>query len=490
MNYAILSSEQMNAVDGLAIADLKNRGLSSADLMEEAGRAVSRSIVGSVDGKKVLIICGPGNNGGDGFVVARHLKEHGFKITLALLGDLNNLMGDARLMADSWTGEIKPISPDIVTKYDVIVDALFGTGLSKDISGELKETIVKINDSKALKIAVDIPSGIKGNSGAVLGIAFKADLTITFCRKKPAHYLYPGKEYCGETTLADIGIDNRAVMEIKPDTFENHPDLWSNKLPALKQNGHKYNRGHAVIVSGNMISTGACRLAAMAALRSGAGLVSVSSPDDALNVHASHLTAIMIRRLSELNNDLNDDRLNAWCIGPASGVTGHTRKAVLSIIRSGKKTVLDADALSVFEEGPLELFEAINKLPDFNCVLTPHSGEFGRVFPYLKQLDKLTATRNAAKLSGGVIIYKGADTVIAAPDGRAVISSVAPPTLATAGTGDVLAGIITGLLAQGMPAFEAACAAVWLHSESAKKIGLGLISEDLAKEIPTILQEL
>ena len=239
-----------------------------------------------------------------------------------------------------------------------------------------------------------------------------------------------------------------------------------------------------------MISTGASRLAAIAALRSGAGLVSVSSPEDALSIHAAHLTAIMIRKRAALNDDLKDKRLNAWCVGPAAGVNGNTRKAVLSIIRSGKQVVLDADALSVFEEGPLVLFETINKSSDTNCVLTPHSGEFARVFPYLKQLDKLTATRNAAKLAGEAVVYKGADTVIAGSDGRAVISNNAPSTLATAGSGDVLAGVVTGLLAQGMPAFEAACAGVWIHGESAKKIGLGLISEDLPREIPSILQKL
>lgn len=488
--YSILSAEQMKSADELAITDLKKRGRGGADLMEKAGVAVAQHIIGSIDGSSALILCGPGNNGGDGFVIARHLKEAGLKVTLALLGDVNNLIGDARHMADRWNGEINFISPDIVTRYDVIVDALFGTGLSKNITGDLEKVIIKANESNALRLSVDIPSGVKGNSGEILGIAFNADKTVTFCRKKPAHLLYPGKKHCGETIVVDIGIDERFVSETKPDTFENHPDIWINRLPTLIPDGHKYHRGHAVVVSGDKISTGASRLAAMAALRSGAGLVSVSSPEDALEIHAAHLTAVMIRKRKEINIDLKDDRLNAWCIGPAAGISGDTRKAVLSIIRSGKRTVLDADALSVFEEGPLELFEAINKSSDSSCVLTPHSGEFGRVFPYLKQLDKLTASRNAAKLSGGIIIYKGADTVIASPDGRAVISNSAPPTLATAGSGDVLAGIITGLLAQGMPSFEAACAAVWIHSECAKKIGLGLISEDLAKEIPAILREL
>lgn len=480
----------MATADQIAITDLKKRGRNGADLMEKAGLAVVRQIVGSVNGRSALVLCGPGNNGGDGFVVARYLKEAGFNVDLALLGIIDNLTGDARLMAERWQGEIKPISTEVISDQSVIVDALFGTGFSKDISGDLKEVILKANKSSALKIAVDIPSGIKGNTGEILGVAFNAAKTVTFCRKKPAHLLYPGKEYCGELLVADIGIADFAVSQTNPDTYENHPDSWRKELPTLNSNSHKYNRGHAVVVSGDMIRTGASRLAATAALRCGAGLVSVSSPEDALGIHAAHLTAVMIRKRNLLNEDLKDARLNAWCIGPAAGVNGETRKAVLSIIRAGKKVILDADALSVFEEGPLELFEAINKTSDTQCVLTPHSGEFSRLFPYLKQLDKLTAARNAAKLSGSIVIYKGADTVIAAPDGKATISTNAPPTLATAGSGDVLAGIVAGLLAQDMPAFEAACAAVWIHGECANRLGAGLISEDLAKEIPAILQKL
>jgi NAD(P)H-hydrate epimerase len=219
-------------------------------------------------------------------------------------------------------------------------------------------------------------------------------------------------------------------------------------------------------------------------------LVSVSSPDDALAIHGAHLTAIMIRKLNDIQTDLKDDRMNAWCIGPAAGVTKRTRKNVIDLIRSGKKVVADADGLSVFEDKPLELFNAINSIDNVNCVLTPHSGEFVRLFPYLKILDKITATRSAAKLSGAVVINKGADTVISAPDGRTVISNNAPATLATAGTGDVLAGLVTGLQAQNMSSFDAACAAVWIHCECANAFGVGLISEDLEKKIPEILTDL
>lgn len=486
----ILSTDKMAKADQITINDLILQGKNSSYLMEEAGLSVSREIIGQVDGSHALVLCGPGNNGGDGFVIARHLKAAGWKVELALLGGLEKLNGDAAIMAAKWNGEIGDITPELINDQDVIVDALFGTGLAREISGTVKEVIKAASESAAYKVAVDIPSGIKGDSGEILGVAFKADKTVTFCRMKPAHLLYPGKSHSGEVIIADIGISERTVAEVEPDIFQNDPALWLGELPNLKVDGHKYHRGHAVVVSGDMTSTGACRLAAMAALRVGAGLVSVSSPDDALATHAAHLTAVMIRKRDELSSDIIDNRLNAWCIGPAAGINTKTRKNVIDIIKAGKRAVLDADALSVFEEGPMELFDAIKSAKNSNCILTPHGGEFARLFPYMKESDKLTAAREAAKLSGTVIIYKGADTVIAAADGRAVICTNAPPTLATAGSGDVLAGVVTGLLAQNMDSFYAACAAVWISGECANEFGEGLISEDLTGLIPRVLKSL
>ncbi|MCC3860849.1 NAD(P)H-hydrate dehydratase [Pseudemcibacter aquimaris] len=487
--YAVLTTTQMGEADKITIDQLQDVGKTGADLMENAGLTVVREIVGCVDGRAALILCGPGNNGGDGFVIARHLKKHGWSVDVALLGSVEKLSGDARVMADFWEAEILNLTPDIFKDQDLIVDALFGTGLSKNIGGELAKVIETANHHPAYKIAVDIPSGVEGNTGKILGIAFYADKTVTFARKKPAHLIYPGKELCGDVIVTDIGINDRTIEAVEPNMFENYPALWLNAYPINSQDAHKYHHGHAVVVSGGCTKTGAARLAATSALRTGAGLVSVSSPEDALIVHASHLTSVMIRKRAELNVDLEDQRLNAWCIGPAAGVNGQTRKDVLSIIKANKRAVLDADALTVFEEGPLELFQAINTT-DEDVILTPHAGEFARLFPYQKEEDKLSATLSAAKLSGAVVVYKGADTVIASPDGRCVINSHAPETLATAGSGDVLAGIITGLIAQNMPGFEAACAAVWMHSECANRIGVGLISEDLEKEIPFVLQNL
>ena len=490
IDHCILSTAQMGEADRITISDLEKNGGSGADLMEAAGLSVVREITKNCNGSKVLVLCGPGNNGGDGFVIARLLKEAAWKVDIALLGEIKNLTGDAKKMSLSWDGTVLPLDEEAIGDHDVIIDAVFGTGLSKDINGELGVVLNNTNQSNAYKIAVDIPSGVKGDTGEVLGTAFKADMTVTFCRPKLGHFLFPGKAFCGEVIVTDIGISERTIKDTDPHIFHNHPDLWLDKLPRPTSNYHKYNRGHAVVVSGDMIHTGASRLAAKAALRVGAGLVSVSSPSDALSTHAAHLTSVMIKRRSEIISDLEDDRSNAWCIGPAAGVDITTRKNVLEIIRAGKKVVVDADAITVFGEGPLELFEAINANEKSQCVLTPHVGEFAKLFPYLHKLDKITATQNAAKLAGAVIIYKGPDTVIASPDGQIVISTNGPATLATAGSGDVLSGLITGLLAQEMPIFEAACAANWIHGECAIDFGYGLISEDLIEKIPKILSQL
>ncbi|MDA0708259.1 MAG: NAD(P)H-hydrate dehydratase [Proteobacteria bacterium] len=485
--HCILSTAQMAMADQIAITELKKHGRSGLDLMEQAGLAVVRHLSGMIGPGKVLIMCGPGNNGGDGFVIARHLKALSWAVDVALFGPKARLKGDARHMAERWDGDILSLkSVKVNAPYDVVVDAVFGTGLAKDIVGDLKKTIDIINSIDAYKVAVDIPSGVQGDTGKILASAFKADCTITFFREKPAHSLYPGKDYCGKVIVAEIGITDRVFSSVKPTIHKNHPDLWKNSLPKSHPSSHKYDKGHAVVVSGGVAHTGAARLAAKASLRIGAGLVSVSSPKDAISIHAAHLTAIMIRNRDDLKADLCDRRLNAWCIGPAAGVTIETKLNVMDILSSGKKTVLDADALSVFENQPVQLFESLHS----DCVLTPHGGEFIRLFPKLKTEDKLSASLTAAKISGAVIVYKGADTVIASPNGHAAISTNAPATLATAGTGDVLAGLITGFLAQGMSAYEAACAAVWIHGECANRFGQGLISEDLESLIPSVLTSL
>jgi hydroxyethylthiazole kinase-like uncharacterized protein yjeF len=412
-------------------------------------------------------------------------------VSISLLGARKKLAGDAALAAGAWDGPIEPLGPDAVRDADLIVDALFGAGLDRPISGVTAETIEAANRSGKPILAVDLPSGIDGRTGAVLGTAIRATESVTFFRRKPGHVLMPGRARGGAVTVADIGIRADTLDTILVKTFHNLPPLWLNALPRLRIDGHKYDRGHAVVVSGPMIRTGAARLAARGALRAGAGLVSVASPPDALSVHAVHLTAIMILAMNGsegLAGILSDTRTrrNSVVIGPALGVGDWTTALVETVLRSKAAAVLDADALTSFESGPLRLFRMI-KERRVATVLTPHDGEFARLFPDLaKARSKIDRARAAADQSGAIVVLKGPDTVIAAPDGRAAVTSNAPPELATAGAGDVLAGIIGGLLAQSMPAFEAGCAGVWLHGAAAATRKAGLIAEDLPEALPTV----
>jgi hydroxyethylthiazole kinase-like uncharacterized protein yjeF len=336
-------------------------------------------------------------------------------------------------------------------------------------------------------VSVDLPSGISGTTGAVMGDAVNASCTVTFFRKKPGHLLLPGRDRCGPVEVAQIGIAAAVLANIRPKTWENGPALWGGRFPVPAASGHKYSRGHAVVVSGSQSHTGAARLAAMAALRGGAGLVTLASPRDALDINAAASLAVMVRPVdtaAELGTMLSDQRFNAVAIGPGAGVGDHTREMALTALAGPRGVVLDADALTSFADHAEDLFAALGR--SGNAVLTPHSGEFHRLFGKALETNpdaaasKLDAARAAAAMAGAVVVYKGADTVIAAPDGRAAINANAPPWLATAGTGDVLAGLVIGLLAQGMPSFEAAAAAAWIHGEAATAAGPGMISEDLA----------
>jgi NAD(P)H-hydrate epimerase len=328
------------------------------------------------------------------------------------------------------------------------------------------------------------------------GACIKAVLTVTFFRKKPAHLLMPGRALCGDIVVADIGIPASVLEKIQPQTFENGPALWGHVFPSPKREGHKYDRGHCIVVSGPAHATGAARLAARGALRIGAGLVSVASPLDAVTVNAVELTAIMVKPFSGaggLAELLSDKRFSAVAIGPGCGVGENTKSLVETCLSSGAAVVIDADGITSFASNPNALFSKLHN----RCVLTPHEGEFERIFPGLlsRTRSRLEAARHAAADAGCVILLKGADTIIAAPPtnedgGRAAINANAPPTLATAGAGDVLTGFVAGLMAQGMPAFEAACAAAWLHGEAAKEFGPGLIAEDLPEALPKVLRAL
>lgn len=479
----LLSVEEMYRADRAATA----LGITGLELMEKAGAGVAHEILERFGPRPTAVLCGPGNNGGDGFVVARHLRAAGAKVRLTLLGNKQRLSGDAAAMARRWRGRIGAFDEAIFEGAELVVDALFGAGLTRPIDGAPLALLQAAARRGLIAIAVDCPSGVDGNTGEVKGFALPAAMTVTFFRAKPGHYLYPGRALAGELRLVDIGIPEPVLEDIRPATRINTPALWSASYPRLAPDGHKYHRGHAVVVSGPRGRSGAARLAARAALRVGAGLVTVAAPTSAVPENAAHLTAVMLRGWRDVEayaGQIADARLNAVLLGPGNGVNALTRDLVLATLRAGKTTVLDADALSAFTRSPERLFGAMRS----PSILTPHEGEFARLFSFAG--GKLARARAAARVANAAVLLKGADTVIAAPDGRAAINVNAPPELATAGSGDVLAGLCLGLLAQGIPPFEAAAAAVWLHGESANRFGPGLIAEDLSEALPGVLRQL
>ena len=473
--HELLTPAEMYRADGLAVG----AGVPSLKLMENAGRAATSEIVKRYKKCPAAVLCGPGNNGGDGFVVARLLAARKWPVRVFLLGEASALKGDAALMARKWKGKIEPYAafPKSIGGKQaprLIVDALFGAGLSRDFPGSIADDV---HGAGVPVIAIDVPSGVDGLTGQVRGVSLVADLTITFFRKKPGHVLQPGRRLCGEVVVANIGIPKKVLSELNISLHENAKP----SLPALHADTHKYSRGHALIWSGPEFNTGAARLAAIACARVGAGITSIVGTPEALRIHAAHVSSIMLKPVADFDRLLADSRVTAVCIGPASGVSEATRQAALRALKSEAAVVLDADALSAFAETPETLFAAV-KARGKPVVMTPHEGEFSRLFGNMARggVSKVERTRAAAKQSGAIVLLKGPDTVIAAPGGRAVVNTHAPVKLATGGSGDVLAGIVTGLLAQGMDGFEATCAAAWLHGEAAfRSPRRTIIAEDL-----------
>jgi len=525
MPEVLLTNPEMAAADRLTIES----GTPGSFLMEQAGAAVAREAERFLGRRgRIAVLCGPGNNGGDGFVAARLLAAIGHHVEVGLLGSIEALRGDAKSAAEAWPGVILAVEDLVLDGADLAIDALFGAGLTRDLDGHAAATVARLvewarRERKPI-LAVDVPSGIDGSSGAVRGIAVRATRSITFFRRKPGHVLLPGRLHCGETIVADIGIPGSVLATIAPKAFVNSSAAWTDVFPVPRIDGHKYSRGHALVLSGGLAHTGAARLAARGALRAGAGLVTVATPTEALAVHAAALTAIMTRpcdRPEDLTAILADRRKNAVVMGPGLGVGEPTRALVASALagenggaRPPRAIVLDADALTSFQGDVFALSRAI-KASGMPVVLTPHEGEFARLFggsitadpdlweafdilpealpmhvAHLRSVSKLERARAAAALTGAVVLLKGPDTIVADPAGKATIAEDLPPWLATAGSGDVLAGMIGGLLAQSMPAFEAASAAAWLHGAAAREFGPGLIAEDIPEMLPRVLRGL
>src|SRR6201995_460413 len=461
----VLTSAEMERADRLTIA----AGTPGFSLMLSAGQAVAEAAIALVEEGPIVVVAGRGNNGGDGCVAAAELAARGRKVSVILLCERDSLQGDAASAARGWKHPVLPFNPQAIGKPALIIDALLGAGLNRPVKGDPYDMIEAINANGAPVLSVDLPSGVNGTTGAVMGVAVHATETVTFFRRKPAHLLLPGRIHCGRVRVADIGIDADVLKEIQPTTSANVPETWQSSFPVPQVDGHKYARGHVVAVSGDVTATGAARMSARGALRAGAGLVTLASPSDALAIHASALTAVVVRSMDtvvEFGELLTDKRLNSCVIGPGAGVGQRTCDFVLTALSAQRNLVLDSDALTSFADAPDHLFEAIKASPDPQVVLTPHEGEFPRLFSDISNKhplrSKLERVRAAAERSGAVVLLKGPDTVVASPGGRATIAANAPPWLATAGAGDVLAGMIAGLLAQSAPAFEAASPAGWI----------------------------
>ncbi|WP_323765490.1 MULTISPECIES: NAD(P)H-hydrate dehydratase [Roseobacteraceae] len=511
----LLTAAGMRAVERAAI---QSGAVTGAALMERAGQGVVAAVLETwpelAEGaRSATVLCGPGNNGGDGFVVARLLRARGWQVSVFLYGDAAKLPPDARTNHQRWCelGEVRPLTGAALAARgvcDLSVDALFGTGLTRPLQGELAAALEgRPSQDWPRRVAVDVPSGLCADSGRLLADrdaapAVRADLTVSFHSAKPGHVLSDGPELCGALVVKDIGLDAEG-----PGTETLR--LTGRPEGLGKDAGHKFSHGHALVLTGGFGRTGAARLAARGALRIGAGLVTLGAPGAAQMEVACQITGLMLTRVEDadgLAQVLQDGRIGALCLGPGLGLD-RARALVPVALASGQSdpsrpsVVLDADALTAYREDPDALFARLHA----GCVLTPHDGEFARLFPDLAKrlreapksgpaFSRIDAARVAAGRAGCTVVLKGPDSVIADPEGRAVVNAAvydrAAPWLATAGSGDVLAGFVTGLLARGMAPMPAAEAATWLHVESALRIGPGLIAEDLPEALPQVLRAL
>ena len=447
--------------DDMARADAASPslGVPGPTLMENAGRSVVRAVRARFRPCRTLVLAGPGNNGGDGYVAARLLRQDGWPVVLAALAP-PRAGSDAAKAAARWHGPAAPFAPTEAARADMVIDAVFGAGLARDVDGVVADTL----RAARRVVAVDVPSGLDGATGVVRGYAPQAALTVSFFRLKPGHLLLPGRVLCGETVLADIGLPSAVLEQVRASIFANVPELW--RVPRPAPDSHKYSRGH-VTVAGGATMTGAARLAADAARRGGAGLVTIAAGGRG-DIYRQGSPGVLVSDAS-LAELLEDERRQVWVCGPGLGPDA-ARATLPLLLAAGRRVVADADVFSAFAGEPDALRGA--------AVITPHAGEFVRTFGS-PGADRVAAARAAAARTGAVVLLKGADTIIAAPDGKVAINASAPPWLATAGSGDVLSGLIGGLLAQGMAAWDAAAAGAFLHGRAAVLAGPGLVVEDL-----------
>lgn len=486
----MVTAAQMRNAEQRAILE----GTPGIALMQRAAASVFEEIARRYRTRRMLVLCGPGNNGGDGFMVAELARRAGWPVEVVSMLPPSALHGDAKTAAEYYQGPVLPFSVESIRPELLVVDALFGTGLERPVEGMTRQILATADALECEIVAVDVPSGVHSDSGAVMGGAAHAALTVALGARKPAHALFPGREYAGEVVVADIGITSQLAQEAGraaadvPLMHLNVPALWQFSLRWPGTYSHKYARGGVLVAGGPLESTGAARLAATAAARVGAGAVMVACDAAALPVYASHFSSVMTRCVADaeaFHAVIAEDKWRALLIGPGHGIHEKTALYTLAALATGKPCVLDADALSVFAGSRKALLDACHGA----VVMTPHEGECRRLFGDIEG-DKITRAVSIARLSKAVVVLKGADTVVASAQGQVAINMVAAPDLATAGSGDVLAGMIAGLLATGMPAFEAAAAAVWMHGVAGERLGAGLLAEDLPGALPEILRYL
>lgn len=479
----LLTTSEMSKADNFAI----QQKISGFHLMNQAGRHVAFAVeMLNIGPCNILVLAGPGNNGGDAFVAAHLLKERGYNINLHMFGERRKLKGDAAKMADLYNGELKTFESIDIEPAQVIIDGLFGSGLNQAIKGNLATLIQMINESQKPIVSIDMPSGINGDTGQQQGVAVKASKTVSFFRPKPGHYLYPGRTHCGDLTIHEIGIPKRSLDELCPHYYINGPSIWKNSITPFNETVNKYHRGTSLIMQGDCNMAGASILAANAALSTGAGRVIISKVGGGENPHPKSHAAIMYLpapKPDDIKDLIKESKITVALIGPGWKADDDTRNMCLSLLESDIDIIMDAGAISCFKNHEQKLFSAIaSNNNNRNVILTPHEGEFAKVFGKITN-GKLVAAVNAAKTAQATIVLKGADTIIANKEGHAAININGSSSLATAGTGDVLAGIITGMSASYHHTFKTTCAAVYLHAECANALNDPLIADDLINEI-------